>query len=463
MIVVLVSAALVSAGIVTLGAPLVPQIQLRFGLTELASQWSYTITLLVGATAAPVLGRLADGPRRRPAMGAVCLAVAAGCGLSATAGSYSVFLVGRAAQGLGVALVAMAIATARDHLSGRRATKVVALLSLTTALGAGSSYPLTTIVVQHQGLPAAFGGAAVLAAVVAVTVMVGVPISLEGGRRPGLDVTGSVLLMTATALGLVVISQGNRWGWVARETLVVGAASIVLAVSWVFWEIRAAHPLVELRLFRERNVLAANVVALLMGVSLFTTPVLLSRIAQAPAATGYGSGLSLTAVGLIMIPVAVGNIAGGALAVYAGEWLGPRMTLAGGGAVAGLGPMVLMAADGGVWRLLAGISLSACGAGITFSTMTQLIVVSVAPGQTGSATSFNIVLRTVGGAVGSAATAAIIAAGPGPVPGYPSATAFAAAFSVCAGTCVLSMLVSAVLPLRVGPRLRSRTSPIPTD
>jgi hypothetical protein len=57
--------ALVAAAVGSLGAPLINSVATTSGVSLAAAQWTLTITLLSGAVATPVLGRLGGGPRRR--------------------------------------------------------------------------------------------------------------------------------------------------------------------------------------------------------------------------------------------------------------------------------------------------------------------------------------------------------------------------------------------------------------
>ncbi|MFT4289127.1 MFS transporter [Nocardioides sp.] len=445
----LVCAALVSAAVVTLGAPLVPHVQKSFGVGTEASQWSYTITLLVGATLTPLLGRLADGRRRRPAMLVVCALVTLGCAISAVGTSFGVFLAGRALQGTAVALVAMTIACARDLVAGPAAARLVALLSITTALGAGAAYPVTTFVADHLGLRAAYGGAAALALLVTVAVTLGLPGWVPVDRASQLDVPGAVVLVVATSLSLLAISQGNSWGWSSASVLLLGGLALALLAWWVRLEFRAAHPLVELRLFARRNVLAAHLTGLLMGVSLYNTPVLITRIGLAPRSTGFGLGLTLSAIGVVMIPIAICNyLSSRAATVLARRW-GRRVALAAGGVLGALGPLALTAMDGRLAWLVLAVVLTSCGAGATFGTLPGLIVDAVEPSETGSATSVNILLRAVGGAVGSAVTAALVGAALAP-DGEATSTGLTWAALACTATCLASVVVSCCVPTRHG-------------
>ena len=457
----LVCTALVSAAVVTLGAPLVPQVQRTFGVGTEASQWSYTITLLVGATLTPLLGRLADGRLRRPAMVVVCAVVTLGCAVSAVGTQFGVFLTGRALQGIAVALVAMTIACARASFTGPAAVRLVALLSITTALGAGAAYPLTTFVADHHGLRAAYGGAALLALLVTIAVAAGLPreAPADGGTR--LDVRGAIVLIVATACALLAISQGNSWGWSSAGVSALGGAALALLLLWIRLELRTAHPLVELRLLARRDVLAAHLTGLLMGVSLYNTPVLITRIGLAPRGSQYGVGLSLSAIGVVMVPIAICNYLSSRTATAVARVWGRRLALAAGGVVGALGPLMLIGVDGRLSLLVASVVLTSCGAGATFGTLPGLIVDAVEPGETGSATSVNILLRAVGGAAGSAVTGALIgAAGPA---GEATTTGLTWAALACAATCAASVVVSCCVPsrrARSGPRLTA-VEPVP--
>jgi predicted MFS family arabinose efflux permease len=97
----LLAIGLVVSIISSLGAPLIPTIAVDLHSSLSAAQWSLTATLLVGAVASPVVGRLGDGPRRRTVLLTCLTIVCLGGALAALAGSLWVLVTGRAPQGLG--------------------------------------------------------------------------------------------------------------------------------------------------------------------------------------------------------------------------------------------------------------------------------------------------------------------------------------------------------------------------
>jgi hypothetical protein len=113
---VLVYVGLLVAVVSSLGSPLVPTIATDYGVSLGSAQWTLTVTLLVGALAAPVIGRLGDGPWRRTVLLSVLAVVVAGSVLAALPGPFALLLAGRAGQGTGLALLPLAMSVARDHL-----------------------------------------------------------------------------------------------------------------------------------------------------------------------------------------------------------------------------------------------------------------------------------------------------------------------------------------------------------
>jgi len=88
------------------------------------------------------------------------------------------------------------------------------------------------------------------------------------------------------------------------------------------------------------------------------------------------------------------------------------------------------------------------GIGFAFAAMPNLIVSAVPSTQTGQATGFNAVVRSVGSSVGTQLTAVVVAASA--VDGVPRDSGFRNAYLVCAAVSA----VSTVLALAV-PRIRS--------
>ncbi|MBV9594806.1 MAG: MFS transporter, partial [Actinobacteria bacterium] len=209
---VLIYIGLVTSVMSSLGAPLVPTMASEFHVSLANAQWSLTICLLVGGVSAPVIGRLADGPRRKPVLLVTLAILALASALAALPAGFALLLVGRAGQGLGLALLPLVMGVARDHLPAEQSRRALATLSVTAVVGIGLGYPLTGLVAEHLSFRAGFWIAALFSLTgIGLSVLV-VPGSRHRHKQP-FDIVGALLLGIGVASVLVAVSESDAWGW----------------------------------------------------------------------------------------------------------------------------------------------------------------------------------------------------------------------------------------------------------
>ncbi|GAA0481210.1 MFS transporter [Streptomyces olivaceiscleroticus] len=409
---VLLSVGMLVAIISSLGAPLIPTIARVDHVSLDVAQWSLTVTMLVGAVVTPLMGRLGDGPqRRRVILGGLALTLV-GSLLAALPSGFTGLVVGRALQGIGIALTPLAMATARDALPPERARHAVATLSLTSAAGVGLGYPLTGVLAQYLGLHAGFWFAALAAALALAALAFVLPPSPRRPKNP-LDVLGAVLLAAGLAGLLYATTVGGHWGWASGRLLGLVAVSVVLLAWWVVHELRTAHPLVDMRLVRDRSVLASDLTALLSGVGMYVMLSMVPQYIQTPESAGYGFGASVVVAGLILTPFSVASMVSGRLVRLVSRTVPPGRLLPLGCLICLCGTALFTGVRGGLWEAFVAMGLIGLGAGVTMSVMPALIVGAVPAHETSSAMSFNQVVKYIGYSAGSAFSAAVLAAHPG--------------------------------------------------
>lgn len=435
------------AVISSLGAPLVPDIAAAYRVSLTDAQWTLTVTLLAGAVATPVMGRLGDGPHRRAVtLGSMAVVLAGGV-LSALPLGFGWLIAGRALQGVAAGLVPLAIATAHDGLPEARSRKTLALLSITTAAGVGLGYPLTGLIAQGAGLHAAFWFGAGISALSLLVAFLVLPSSAHLRRRP-LDVPGALLLGAAVTGLLLVLDEGGRWGWGSPRILGLLGGSLALLAWWAAHELRSAHPLVDLRLLRHRSVLAADLVILVAGVGMYLLTSMVTRFAQTPVTAGYGFGASVAVTGLILVPFSAASVTAGKLVPLLSQRLPVRLVTALGCAVSLLSMVVFALLQGGLWGLFLAMGLSGLGVGMTFSVMPSLIVEAVPAHETGSAMSFNQLLRCVGYAMGSALSATVLQAHTAVGQALPAVEGYRSGALLGGAVWVTAIVLTAALPGR---------------
>jgi MFS family permease len=452
---VLIFVGTVVAVISSLGAPLVPAIAETMGTTLPSAQWSLTVTLLVGAVATPVVGRLGDGPHRRRVMLVVLGVVTAGGVLAALPLSLGWLITGRALQGFGLGLTPLAIATAREALHGERSRSTIAALSITVVAGVGLGYPVAGLVAELGGVHAAFwAGAGVSLAALIASVAVLPPSPASAPRR--LDVVGAVLLGAGLAVLLLALGQAEVWGWTSPLLWVLLGGALVALAAWALWEARTSFPLVDLRLARGRAAGTAHVAALLVGLANYLLLASVPVLAQAPPADGAGFGTSIVVAGLALLPFSLASVLSGRLARVLADRAGAQAVLPVAALVQGAAFVLFGLARSQLWEVFLVMAIAGLGVGAAFAAFPALIVSAVPASETGSAMSLNQVLRYTGFAVGSATTATVLTAstpagGPAPAAGGYTTVAVLGVV-VCLATALVTWLVA---PGRPSPRGRA--------
>jgi MFS family permease len=438
---VLVYMGMVVSIISSLGAPLIPSIAVDLHASLSSAQWALTATLLVGAVSTPIVGRLGDGRHRR-LVTLLCLAiVAAGGALSALAGSLAVLIAGRAMQGVGLALMPLTMAAARDHLPDRRAPGAIALLSVVAAIGVGLGYPLTGFIAEHADLETAFwvGTAMTLVAFVAAAFVL--PETSDAAHKGRLDLPGAIAIAVGLVCLLVACEKGPEWGWASTDTLGLLAVALVVLALFAVRELSTHDPLVDLRLVRHRVVLTANVVGGVLGVAMYIAIALMTQFAQLSTPNGFGLGESVFVAGVTLVPLSAGSFVASRFLPALQLRLGQRAVLAVGCLVVGAGMAFFAATADTLWQSLVAMGIVGLGLGLTFAALPGLIVTAIPRSETGSATGFYQVSRYVGFSIGSALSVTLVRAFGDPISG-----AYRLTFVVAAGICLLAAVIGWVLP-----------------
>jgi hypothetical protein len=194
-------------------------------------------------------------------------------------------------------------------------------------------------------------------------------------------------------------------GWASAQTLGLGGVSIVLLAAFVLRQARIENPLMPLRLFRARNVAAANMVMALLVVGFFGMFFLGALYMQ--RILGYDP----LEVGLAFLPAC---IVMGTLSLGYAERLimgiGPKAALVAGLASAGAGLLLFTQAPvDGSWitDLLPVMLLLGAGAGLVFPALMTLAMSGATESDAGLASGLVNTTVQVGGAVGLAVLATL--------------------------------------------------------
>ncbi len=325
LLIVVVTAILVSVLNQTFVNVVVPDIQSDYGVSQGQVGWVITAYLLVFAVGIPLYGRISDlySLRRTFAVGLAILAL--GSLFCALAPTLPLLVAGRIVQGIGAAAIpALGFAAVAKSLPpGERGT-ALGLLSASVGAGAAIGPVAGGLVAGLVGWHWLF----VLTAVMSVGLIPGALRALPDAskaERVGFaevlrrfDVPGGLALALGAGFALLGVTEGQVRGFGSPASWGSILLSVLFAAFFV-WRTRTARiPFVSPHLFRNRAFLSTSAVGFFMMFanvgSLILSPLLLSE----------ENGLSAAGIGLVLAPGALTVAVLSPLTGKLSDRIGPR-------------------------------------------------------------------------------------------------------------------------------------------
>jgi EmrB/QacA subfamily drug resistance transporter len=369
-------------------------------------QWVTNAYLLAVAVLIVTAGKAGDrfGRKRVFLTGVIGFALAsAACGLAPTIGALIGF---RAVQGLaGALLMPSTLAIVRATFPERLLQQAIGIWAGVSAVAVASGPIVAGLVVEHASwrwvfflnVPVALLAVAVGGWVIAES-------RDEGAREETFDLAGMAILCASLFALVWGIIKSQTLGWDGTVTVSSLAAAAVGFSLFVLREREAPHPLVPMALMRKLSLSAGVLLVLLLAFSLFGITFFLSLYLQrvhafSPVETGVRT-LPLTATLVLAAPL------GGLLS----SRLGPRIPLATGMAMIGIGMLGLSGLDPTTgygyiwpWLLILGVAL-----GLVLTAATQTVVGNAPVRMAGLAGGLQQTALQVGGALGTSVLGAVI-------------------------------------------------------
>ncbi|MFF0221441.1 MFS transporter [Streptomyces sp. NPDC004629] len=378
-----------------------PSAQADLGFSDGNRQWIVTAYALAFASLLLLGGRIADLFGRKPAFLVGVVGFAAVSALGGAANGFAMLVTARALQGAFGALLAPAAlsllnTTFTDARERARAFSVYGAIA-----GAGGAVGLLLGGVLTDALD--WRWTLYVNVAIAVVAFIGGSLLLTNHRDAAnskLDVPGTVLV--ATGLFSVVYGFSNAethdWGSPLTWGFLIAGGLLLAAFAW--WQTRAEHPLLPLRILLDRDRAASFLSVLItgagmFGVFLFLTYYLQLNLGFSPTKTGVAF---LPMVGALMVTAQLGT-------TVLLPRIGPKAVISLGFAVAAVGMAWLTGIGIGsayASTVLPQLIVTGVGLGLVMPPAMQLATGGVAAEDAGVASATVNAMQQVGGSIGTA-------------------------------------------------------------
>ncbi|MFE6284287.1 MFS transporter [Streptomyces sp. NPDC057877] len=456
---VLAFAGIAVAVMQTLLVPVIKDLPQLLDTAPSNATWVLTSTLLSGAVATPIMGRLGDLYGKRRMLVASLAVMVVGALVSAVTSDLLTMIVGRTLQGFAMGAIPLGIGLMRDTLPRERLGSAMALMSSSIGVGGGLALPGAALVAQHTDWHVLFYGAAGLGVLSIALTLLAVPESPVRASG-GFDLPGALGLSAGLVLLLLPVTKGSDWGWSSPLTLGMFVAAVVVLVLWGLMELRRKAPLVDLRTTARREVLLTNLASIMVGVSFYVVSLVLPQLLQLPATTGYGLGQSMVVAGLCVAPLGLTMMFTAPLYARLSARYGPRTTLLTGLLVIAIGYGGGLGLMSAAWQTVVTSVVLGAGIGLAYSSLPALIVSAVPASETGAANGLNTLMRSIGTSVSSAVVGMVLASTANDVGGVavPTMHGFRVSFAIATAAVAVGLLLAFFLPRTrpsAGPQLRA--------
>jgi DHA2 family multidrug resistance protein len=377
-----------------------PNMQSSFGSSVDEIDWIITGYLISNVIVIPATGWLSNvfGLRRYfIASQIVFLAGSLLCGLSWNLGSLIFF---RILQGIGGgAILPVSLTILLEAFPPEELAMAGALYGVGAVLGPAIGPTLGGFLTDTFSWPAIFfiNIPLVTLSIILTQAFVRETTAPKGVGR--VDYLGLVTVALWLGTLQIVLQEGQKNGWFDSPwILALSAVSLVSFGAFLYIELSAEHPLINIRIFANRNFTVGSLAGAVVGATLFGSVFII------PLFTGTLLGYTALQIGLLLLPTSLVSLVLFPVSGRIGQHMDPRIMFAAG--------VLLMSASlvaNGflnlqysyteimLLQLMRGAALP-----FLFTSLGQLSLTKLAPAQKADGSSLYNLLRTLGGSIGIA-------------------------------------------------------------
>ena len=389
---------------INLPSVILPALDRQLGASFAEQQWVVNAYALSLAALLLTSGSLADrlGRKRVFVWGLVWFLLSSL--LCSLAWSPIVLDLARGAQGIGgAALFADSLALLAEEFQGPERSSALGVWAAAIAASIAAGPLVGGALSQTLGWRSTF----FLCALLTLPTIPLAIANLSESRDPeagSIDRIGVATLAAGVLFLVFALVSGNDQGWGSPTILGALALGTLLLAGYILIEKVQRDPMLDLALFRVPTFVGASLVAFFVSSAIFAMIVFAPRyFIDVEDTSPFGAGLQ-------MLPFALSAFVTSVLAGQIAERLSPRVFIAVGMALVGVGLALMhgVSVDSSWPRLAPGLAVAGVGLGLVNPLLAAAALGVVAPARSGMAAGINNTFRQLGAAFGVAGLGAIL-------------------------------------------------------
>jgi MFS family permease len=415
--------------------PAIPDLIKDFRTSYSMSSWILTAYLVSGAVMTPIAGKLSDIYGKKKILLIIMAIYVVGVSTAGFANNIYFMLVARAIQGIGMSMFPIAFSIVRDQFPREKMSIGQGVITSMFASGAVIGLSVGGTIIQHFGWQATFFTIIPIAISLWIVIwrFINVnqnqyvehqPLYLEqqvhkksnivnnknndnkyntkiSGNKT-IDVKGALTLAATITSFLLVLTFLETGSDNSSTQLIIGflVAGIVSLSLFIVVERGAASPLIDFKMMLNKTLLPANILIMIIGLSMFMVFQTIPILVRSPIPIGFGE--SATNTGNVQLPFALVLLVFGPTSGFIISKLGSLRPIMIGTIISAAGFIGLLMLHQSEIEISANLAILSAGLSLTSVGAMNVIILSTPKQYTGISLGTSMLMRIVGSAIGPA-------------------------------------------------------------
>ncbi len=398
----------------TMLVPAIPDLIRDFHISYSTSSWILTIYLLAGAIMTPITGKLSDIYGKKKMLLIIVSIYAVGVSLGGFVTNIYEMLAVRVIQGIGMSMFPIAFGMIREQFPLKKLAIGQGVITSMFAAGAVIGLVGGGQLIQNYGWQATFFSIIPIVITLLVVVQRFIHVNethphwktdeqkqTARNTKARIDVQGGVTLaisITAFLMALTFVEAGDS---VSSKTMLgLAAIGIVYLVLFVIIEQRSSSPLIDLKVLLNKNILPANIMIMVVGLSMFmvfqTIPVLI----RSPVPLGFGEAPVATAN--VQLPFALVLLIFGPTSGFIISKLGSTKPIIAGSIIGAAGFASLLMYHSTEFMISTSLAILSTGLSLINVGSMNVIMLATPKQHVGVSVGMSTLIRIIGASIGPA-------------------------------------------------------------
>jgi len=421
----------------TMLIPAIPDLIKDFRTSYSMSSWILTAYLVSGAVMTPIAGKLSDIYGKKKILLIILAIYTVGVSAAGFANNIYFMLVARAIQGMGMSMFPIAFSIVRDQFPREKMSIGQGVITSMFASGAVIGLSVGGFIIQHYGWQATFF--TIIPISISLLIVIwrfinvnkneyveqqpshlqqqidkkSIIINLNSRNKANnydtkissnktIDVKGALALAATITSFLLVLTFLETGSDNSSMQVVIGFLAIA-AVSlslFIVVERRAASPLIDFKMLLDKTLLPANILIMIIGLSMFMVFQTIPILVRTPIPIGFGE--SATDAGHVQLPFALVLLVFGPTSGFIISKLGSLRPIMIGTIISSAGFIGLLMLHQTEIEISASLAILSAGLSLTSVGAVNVIILSTPKQYTGISLGTSMLMRIVGSAIGPA-------------------------------------------------------------